>query len=135
MDVLILKKEIGEGKYQVKFEGYTLSSMKKGIFKNLKIIGKNLNIKNIPIKSLELRSTTDYNWIDFNENPIKIKSDIALPCATQNEVTLNSAKKLVENGVVAVGEGANMPCTQEATDYLFDPSTGNINVVKLNENN
>lgn len=48
-----------------------------------------------------------------------IKTDIALPCATQNELTLNSAKILVENGVLAVGEGANMPCTQEATDYLL----------------
>jgi glutamate dehydrogenase (NADP+) len=48
-----------------------------------------------------------------------IKTDIALPCATQNELTLNSAKILVENGVLAVAEGANMPCTQEATDYLL----------------
>ena len=89
-----LKKEIGEGKYQVKFEGYTLSSMKKGIFKNLKIIGKNLNIKNIPIKSLELRSTTDYNWIDFNENPIKIKSDIAFNYYIElTEKSINEALK------------------------------------------
>ena len=49
-----------------------------------------------------------------------IKADVALPCATQNELTLNSAKALVENGVLAVGEGANMPCTQEATDYLLE---------------
>ncbi len=49
-----------------------------------------------------------------------IKTDIALPCATQNELTLNSAKILVENGVIAVGEGANMPCTEEATNYLLD---------------
>lgn len=49
-----------------------------------------------------------------------IKTDIALPCATQNELTLNSAKKLVENGVLAIAEGANMPCTQEATDYLLE---------------
>ena len=58
----------------------------------------------------------------FNEDsPIwNIKTDIALPCATQNEVTLNSAKKLVENGVIAVAEGANMPCTQDATDYFLE---------------
>ena len=49
----------------------------------------------------------------------QIKCDIALPCATQNEVTLNSAKELVKNGVVAIGEGANMPCTKEATDYFL----------------
>lgn len=55
------------------------------------------------------------------DSPIwEIKADIALPCATQNELTLNSAKKLVNNGVLAVGEGANMPCTQEATDYLLE---------------
>ena len=55
------------------------------------------------------------------DSPIwEIKTDIALPCATQNELTLNSAKKLVENGVLAVGEGANMPCTQDATDYLLE---------------
>ena len=48
-----------------------------------------------------------------------IKTDIALPCATQNEITLNSAKKLVANGIIAVGEGANMPCTKEATEYLL----------------
>ena len=55
------------------------------------------------------------------DSPIwEIKTDIALPCATQNELTLNSAKKLVANGVIAVGEGANMPCTQEATDYLLE---------------
>ena len=55
------------------------------------------------------------------DSPIwKIKADIALPCATQNEVTLNSAKALVENGVFAVGEGANMPCTIEATNYFLE---------------
>ena len=54
------------------------------------------------------------------DSPIwEIKTDIALPCATQNELTLNSAKQLVNNGVLAVGEGANMPCTQEAMDYLL----------------
>ncbi len=43
-----------------------------------------------------------------------IKCDIALPCATQNEINEDSAKKLVANGVTAVGEGANMPSTPEA---------------------
>ena len=55
------------------------------------------------------------------DSPIwEIKTDIALPCATQNELTLNSAKKLVANGVIAIGEGANMPTTQEALDYLLE---------------
>jgi glutamate dehydrogenase (NADP+) len=47
-----------------------------------------------------------------------IKCDIALPCATQNELQLEDAKTLVENGVLAVAEGANMPTTIEATEYL-----------------
>ena len=55
-----------------------------------------------------------------NNSPIwEIKTDIALPCATQNEVTLESAKKLVENGVIAIGEGANMPCELAATEYFL----------------
>lgn len=49
-----------------------------------------------------------------------IKADIALPCATQNEISLNSAKKLVANGVMAIGEGANMPCTKDATKYFLE---------------
>lgn len=47
-----------------------------------------------------------------------VKCDIALPCATQNELHLDDAKLLVENGVKYVAEGANMPTTLEATAYL-----------------
>ena len=47
-----------------------------------------------------------------------VKVDIALPCATQNELLLDDAKALVANGVIAVAEGANMPTTLEATHYL-----------------
>ncbi|MDC2829367.1 NADP-specific glutamate dehydrogenase [Limosilactobacillus mucosae] len=47
-----------------------------------------------------------------------IKTDVALPCATQNELNVEDAKQLVENGVLAVCEGANMPTTYEATNYL-----------------
>ena len=47
-----------------------------------------------------------------------VKADIALPCATQNELQLEDAKALVANGVIAVCEGANMPTTLEATQYL-----------------
>ena len=47
-----------------------------------------------------------------------VKSDIALPCATQNELGIEDAKQLVANGVIAVCEGANMPTTEEATKYL-----------------
>ena len=47
-----------------------------------------------------------------------VKCDVALPCATQNELQLDDAKALVANGVYAVCEGANMPTTIEATKYL-----------------
>ncbi|MBR1892810.1 MAG: NADP-specific glutamate dehydrogenase [Lachnospiraceae bacterium] len=47
-----------------------------------------------------------------------VKCDVALPCATQNELGLEDAKALVSNGVIAVCEGANMPTTYEATKYL-----------------
>lgn len=47
-----------------------------------------------------------------------VKADIALPCATQNELDLDDAKALAANGVIAVAEGANMPTTLEATKYL-----------------
>ncbi len=57
-----------------------------------------------------------------------IKCDIFMPCATQNEVDEQAAKKLVANGCIAVAEGANMPCTPEAVavfqqnGVLFGPA-------------
>jgi len=51
-------------------------------------------------------------------NQWTVKVDIALPCATQNELNLEDAKNLVANGVIAVAEGANMPTTMEATEYF-----------------
>ena len=51
-------------------------------------------------------------------NVWSIKCDVALPCATQNELQLADAEMLVKNGVVAVAEGANMPTTLEATEYF-----------------
>ncbi len=47
-----------------------------------------------------------------------VKCDVALPCATQNELLIDDAKELVKNGAIAVCEGANMPTTIEATKYL-----------------
>ena len=61
------------------------------------------------------------------ETPWSVKCDIALPCATQNELHEKDAKMLVENGCTCVGEGANMPCTPEAiavfqeNKILFSP--------------
>ncbi len=47
-----------------------------------------------------------------------VRCDVALPCATQNELLLEDAKALVANGCIAVAEGANMPTTLEATAFL-----------------
>ncbi len=56
---------------------------------------------------------------DSNDHGVwNVKVDVALPCATQNELNLDDAKALVANGVQAVAEGANMPTTLEATAYL-----------------
>lgn len=52
--------------------------------------------------------------------PWHLKADIALPCATQNELELDDAKALVKHGVTAVAEGANMPCTPEAFAYFIE---------------
>ncbi len=49
-----------------------------------------------------------------------VKTDIALPCATQNEIDGKSAQVLVNNGVIAVGEGANMPSSPEAIDIFHE---------------
>ena len=49
-----------------------------------------------------------------------VPCDIALPCATQNELNLEDAKSLKSNGCFAVAEGANMPSTREATDFFLE---------------
>ena len=55
-----------------------------------------------------------------NKTPWSVKCDIALPCATQNELTGEDAKTLVKNGVIAVAEGANMPSTPDAVNYFIE---------------
>jgi glutamate dehydrogenase (NADP+) len=56
-----------------------------------------------------------YKSATFHEGrPWSVKCDIALPCATQNELNGDEAQMLVKNGVIAVAEGANMPSTPEA---------------------
>ena len=57
------------------------------------------------------------------EKPWGIKCDIALPCATQNEIDKDAAKKLVDNGCIAVAEGANMPSTPEAVEVFLKAGT------------
>lgn len=52
------------------------------------------------------------------QKPWGVKADIVIPCATQNEIRLEDAKKIVANGTKFVCEAANMPCTNEALEYL-----------------
>ena len=74
------------------------------------------NIKRGRIKSY----TKKYPKASFNagQTPWKVACDIALPCATQNELNGNDAKKLLNNGCICIGEGANMPCTPEAIELF-----------------
>ena len=73
--------------------------------------------------------TKKYTNAQFVEGkrPWEVKCDIALPCATQNELNGEEAQMLMNNGCICVGEGANMPCTPEAIEVfqkakiLFSP--------------
>ena len=62
----------------------------------------------------------DAKYVEGSKNIWKIPCDIALPCATQNELDLDDAKALVSNGVIAVCEGANMPSSLDAIKYFID---------------
>jgi glutamate dehydrogenase (NADP+) len=79
------------------------------------------------IKEVERKRISEYvkyhptaTFTEGWQNIWNVKCDIALPCATQNDIGMEEAKKLVENGVLAVGEGANMPTTNEAIKYFLD---------------
>ena len=54
------------------------------------------------------------------KSPWNIKCDIAIPCATQNELDLKDADSLIKNGCSTVGEGANMPCTPDAVELFIN---------------
>ena len=80
---------------------------------------------------LELRATNEdivkpYSYefpnAQFHEGkrPWEVKCDVALPCATQNELDKDDALKLVENGCLCVSEGANMPSTPEAVEIFLE---------------
>jgi glutamate dehydrogenase (NADP+) len=54
-----------------------------------------------------------------NEKPWRVPARLAFPCATQNELDLSDANTLISNGVLAVAEGANMPCTRDAVNAFI----------------
>ena len=88
--------------------------------------GINIDVVN-QIKLVERQRISEYAkrvpGSTYTENCMgiwSVKCDIALPCATQNELDKASAETLVRNGVIAVGEGANMPSTPEAIDVFIN---------------
>jgi glutamate dehydrogenase (NADP+) len=79
-----------------------------------------LELKNV--KRGRIKEHADKFKAQYNENgkPWDIKVDVALPCATQNELDGKNAKTLIDNGVIAVAEGANMPSTLDAIKAFQD---------------
>jgi len=73
------------------------------------------NVKRGRIK--EYANKYDVEYHDA-QRPWIVKCDVAMPCATQNEINEDEAKTLVENGCYVVSEGANMPTTPEAVEYF-----------------
>lgn len=64
----------------------------------------------------------DAKYVDGGQ-PWEVKCHVALPCATQNEINGDEAKMLIDNGCMAVAEGANMPCTPEAVTAFHNAKT------------
>ena len=90
-----LKKETGAN-FKVKFSGYTLASMKKGIFKELELTGKDVNVDDITIPYVHLKSLSDYNYIDYTKDPIVFKSDMTY--AYDMRLSEDSLNKALEHG-------------------------------------
>ena len=80
---------------------------------DLKLIHELKEVKRARIKEY-VTVHPEAKYVEGCRNIWDVKCDIALPCATQNEIDAESAKKLIANGTWAVGEGANMPSTNEA---------------------
>ena len=78
-----------------------------------------MDLKNVKRERI-VSYTQKYPKASFHagETPWKLACDIALPCATQNELDGRDAKILIANGCFCIGEGANMPCTPEAIELF-----------------
>ena len=78
-----------------------------------------MNLKNV--KRGRIKEYADHYGCEFNEGrPWGVSCDIALPCATQNELNKLEASQLVDNGCICVAEGANMPSTAEAVEVFLN---------------
>ena len=90
-----LKKETG-AKFDVKFSGYTLASMKKGIFKSLELTGIDVEDNGIVLPYVHLKSISDYNYIDYKKKPMEFKSDMIFQYDI--ELSEESINKALEEG-------------------------------------
>lgn len=79
-----------------------------------------MELKNV--KRGRIREYAEKFGVEYYEGqrPWGVACDVALPCATQNEINLDEAKTLVNNGCIAVSEGANMPTVPQGVDYFVD---------------
>jgi len=79
-----------------------------------------MELKNV--KRGRIKEYADKFGVEYydNKRPWNIKCDVALPCATQNEIDANDAKALVSNGCYCVSEGANMPSTPDAVEIFIE---------------
>ena len=89
---------------------------------NLDVVKEIKEVKRARIKEYQNVVPTAKYYENNSDIPAvyTIKADIVLPCATQNDINLETAKVIVKNGAIAVGEGANMPCTLEAIEYFLE---------------
>ncbi len=79
-----------------------------------------MELKNI--KRGRIKEYAEKYGVEYHEGqrPWGIDCELALPCATQNEINEEEAKTLVDNGCICVSEGANMPCTSEAIEVFLN---------------
>jgi glutamate dehydrogenase (NADP+) len=79
-----------------------------------------MHLKNVERGRIELYTKKYKSEFHPGNTPWRVKCDVALPCATQNELNVGDAEVLVKNGCKAVGEGANMPCTPDAISVFIN---------------
>ena len=99
-------------------DSWVLYMTRRDKFEKLKYLMKIKNLDRERIsKYVEKFTSASYFQ---NKTPWAVECDIALPCATQNELGLSDAKNLIKNGCICVGEGANMPTKPDAISLLIE---------------
>ena len=83
-------------------------------------LAKIMDLKNVQRGRLSAYAAANGLTFEAGKRPWHIKADVALPCATQNELTAEDADALLANGCICVAEGANMPSTLEAVEKFLE---------------